>query len=134
MSASNDGVPSRPSPAGAPVWGDAPRDGSTSAPLGRGGPDREPAIGLMSDRSLRGMIEIWFEVEKMKSNHVLVPDFADRLRKCEQRIHGAIMRLANEAALSRNGESGAVALWLEAVARGKAETVSALAELRSKMT
>jgi CspA family cold shock protein len=102
--------------------------------LGRGGPDREPAIGLMSDRSLRGMIEIWFEVEKMKSNHVLVPDFADRLRKCEQRIHGAIMRLANEAALSRSGESGAVALWLEAVARGKAETVSALAELRSKMT
>jgi hypothetical protein len=88
----------------------------------------------MSDQSLRGMIEIWFEVEKMKSNHVPGPDFAGRLRKCEQRIHGAIMRLANEAALGRGGESGGVALWLEAVAHGKAETVSALAELRSEMT
>jgi hypothetical protein len=134
MSASNDGVPSGRSPVEASAWGDAPRDVGAPAPLGRGEPNREPAIGLMSDRSLRGMIEIWFEVEKMKSNHVPAPDFADRLRKCEQRIHGAIMRLANEAALSRSGESGAVALWLEAVSRGKAETVSALAELRSKMT
>jgi hypothetical protein len=63
MSASNDGVPSGRSPVEASAWGDAPRDLGASAQLGRGGPNREPAISLMSDRSLRGMIEIWFEVE-----------------------------------------------------------------------
>jgi hypothetical protein len=134
MSASKDGVPSRRSPAKGLAWGESPGDVNASMPSGRAVPNHEPAINLMSDRSLRGMIEIWFEVEKMKSNQVRAPDFADRLIKCEQRIHGAIMLLANEAALDRSGDIGGVALWLEAVARGKAETVSALAELRSKMT
>jgi hypothetical protein len=140
MSASNDGV--LPPPIARPITlGDGPKaerlvgpHDVTTPDAGRAGPSHELAISLMSDRGLRGMIEIWFEVEKMKSNHIPAPDFAGRLRKCEERIHGAIMRLANQAAITRSGDSGAVTHWMEAVARGKAETVSALAELRSKMT
>jgi hypothetical protein len=40
------------------------------------GPDHEPAIGLVSDLGLRGMIEAWFELERMKSNLVPGPDTA----------------------------------------------------------
>jgi hypothetical protein len=59
--------------------GELSRDVTGSAPSGGVEPCRQPAIGLMSDQSLRGMIEIWFAVEKMKSNHVPGPDFAGRL-------------------------------------------------------
>ncbi len=38
--------------------GELPRDVSGSAPSGGVGPNGQPAIGLMSQQSLRGMIEI----------------------------------------------------------------------------
>jgi hypothetical protein len=60
------------------------------------GPDHEPAIGLVSDLGLRGMIEAWFELERMKSNLVPGPDTARMLKRCEVRIRGAIMHLASE--------------------------------------
>jgi hypothetical protein len=107
------------------------------APSGQGSatPSREPPVNLISDLGLREMIGIWFELEKMKSKLVWTPGFAGRLNKCEERIRGAIMHLANQAAADRNGDSKAVrALWSEGVARGKAETASALIELRGKMT
>jgi hypothetical protein len=102
------------------------------------GPDHEPAIGLVSDLGLRGMIEAWFELERMKSNLVPGPDTARMLKRCEVRIRGAIMHLGSEtvtesmAAADRSGGSEAVrALWMEAVAQGKAETAAALRSFHS---
>jgi hypothetical protein len=101
----------------------------------RSNPEVTPPVNLISDRDLRGMIEIWFELEEMKCRLIPAPGFARRLNKCEERIRGAIMHLANQAATDRNGDSRAVrALWIEGVARGKAETASALTELRGEMT
>jgi hypothetical protein len=98
-------------------------------------PADELAIGLMSDPGLRGMIEVWFELEKMKSNLIPGPRFAWMLKRCNERIRCAIMHLASEPAANRSGGSEAVgALWMEAVARGNAETAAALAELRRNMT
>jgi hypothetical protein len=64
------------------------------------------------------------------------PDFAESLMKCEERIRGAIMHLASEtmseslAEADRSGGRHAVsALWMEAIARGEAETAAALSEL-----
>jgi hypothetical protein len=76
------------------------------------GPNNEPAIGLVSDLGLRGMIEAWFELERMKSNLVPGPDIARMLKRCEVRIRGAIMHLASEtvtesmAAADRSGGLG----------------------------
>jgi hypothetical protein len=86
-------------------------------------------FGLVSDLGLRGMIEAWFELERMKSNLVPGPDTARMLKRCEVRIRGAIMHLwerdsyrESMAAADRSGGSEAVrALWMEAVAQGKAE-------------
>jgi hypothetical protein len=114
-----------------------PRDVTNVAPSGEGTarPNREPPVNRISDRGLREMIGIWFELEEMKSKLIPTPGFAGRLNKCEERIRGAIMHLANQAAAERSGDSRAVrALWTEGVARGKAETASALTELRGKMT
>jgi len=86
------------------------------------------------------MIEVWFELEKMKSNRIPGRDFARMSKRCEQRTHGAIIHLASAtvtesiAAADRSGGSEAVrVLWMEAVALGKAETAAALAELRENM-
>jgi hypothetical protein len=103
------------------------------------GPDHEPAMGIVSDLGLRGMIEAWFELERMKSNLVSGPNTARMLKRCEARIRGAIMHLASEtvteknmAAADRSGGSEAVrALWMEAVAQGKAETAAALRSFHS---
>jgi hypothetical protein len=101
--------------------------GATNSALSGGRrtrPDDEIAIDLMSDPGLRMMIEVWFELEKMKS--IPGPGFAWMLKRCSERIRGAIMHLASEtvtesmAAADRSGGSEAVrALWMEAVAQGK---------------
>jgi hypothetical protein len=102
------------------------------------GPDQEPPIGLVSDFGLRGMIEAWFELERLKSNLVSGPDTARMLKRCEVRIRAAIMHLGSEtvtesmAAADRSGGCEAVrALWMEAVAQGKAETIAALRSFHS---
>jgi hypothetical protein len=99
-------------------------------------PDHEPAIGLMSDPGVRRMIEAWFELEEMEADLILDPGFAERLRRCEGRIRDAIVHLASEtmsenlAEAERGGGRHAVSsIWMEAVARGEAETAAALAEL-----
>jgi hypothetical protein len=103
---------------------------------GRTIPDHEPAIGVMSDPGLRRMIEAWFELEKMKANPIPGPDLAGMLKKCEERVRGAIMYLASETVTKNLAEayrSGGLnakrALWKEVVAQGEAETAAALAEL-----
>jgi hypothetical protein len=110
--------------------------GATNSALSGGRrtrPDDEIAIDLMSDPGLRMMIEVWFELEKMKS--IPGPGFAWMLKRCSERIRGAIMHLASEPAADRSGGSEAVrTLWMQAVARGKAETAAALAELTRNMT
>jgi hypothetical protein len=99
-------------------------------------PDHKPTTGLMSDPGVRRMIEAWFELEEMEADLILDPGFAERLRRCEGRIRGAIVHLACEtmseslAEAKRTGGRDAVsALWREAVVRGEAETAAALAEL-----
>jgi hypothetical protein len=135
IAGSGDSVTSKFDPIAEHIVG--PPDVTKAAPSGEGTarPNREPPVNRISDRGLREMIEIWFELEKMKSKLIPAPGFAGRLNRCEERIRGAIMHLANQAAAERNGDSRAVrALWTEGVARGKAETASALTELRGKMT
>jgi hypothetical protein len=97
------------------------------------GPDDEPAIGQVSDLGLRGMIEAWFELERMRSNLVLGPDTASMLKRCEVRIRSAIMHLGSEtvtesmATADRSGGCEAVrAFWMDTVAQGRAETAAAL--------
>jgi hypothetical protein len=101
-------------------------------------PDHGLAIGLVSDLGLRGMIEAWFELERMKSDLVSGPDTARMLKRCEVRIRSAIMHLGSEtvtesmAAADRSGGLEAVsALWMEMVAQGKAETAAALRSFHS---
>jgi hypothetical protein len=97
-------------------------------------PQRKPATGLMSDPGLRGMIEVWFALEKMKSNLIVEPEFAKMLKRCEERTHAAIMHLASETADQNEGAEAVRVLWKEAVARARTETAAALAELRHRMT
>jgi hypothetical protein len=99
-------------------------------------PDHDPTIGLMSDPGVRRMIEAWFELERMKSNLIPSPDFAEKLKKCGERIRGAVMYLTSETMseslteAERSGGRHAVsAFWTEAVARGEAEIAAVLAEL-----
>jgi hypothetical protein len=102
------------------------------------GPDHEPAIGLVSDLGLRGVIEAWFELERMRSNLVSDSETAKMLKRCEVRIRRVIMHLASEtvtesmAAVGRSGGSEAVgAFWMAAVTQGKAETAAALRSFHS---
>src|SRR5271169_681714 len=102
--------------------------------------EHKPATGLMSDPGLGGMIEVWFALEKMKSNLIPGPNFAGMLKRCEERTHAAIMRLANETVTERivpadqnEGAEAVKVLWKEAVARARMETAAALAELRHRM-
>jgi hypothetical protein len=39
------------------------------------------------------MIEVWFALEKMKSNLIVEPDFAGMLKRCEERTHAAAKAL-----------------------------------------
>jgi hypothetical protein len=107
---------------------------------GRTIPDHEAAIGIMSDPGLRRMIEAWFELEKMKANLISGPDLAEMLKRCEERVRGAIMHLASETvtknlaeAYRSGGPKAKRALWMEAVAQGEAETAAALAELSLRL-
>jgi hypothetical protein len=99
-------------------------------------PDHEPAVGLMSDPRVRRMIEAWFELEKMEADLIPGPHFAERLKKCGERIRSAIMHLASEAmseslaeAKRTGGRYAVSAFWMEAVTRGETETAAALADL-----
>jgi hypothetical protein len=99
-------------------------------------PDHESTIGLTSDPRVRWMIQAWFELETMKASRVPSPRLAGRLKTCEERVCGAVVNLASDtmseslAEAQRTGGPDAVsALWMDAVARGEAETVAALAEL-----
>jgi hypothetical protein len=104
-------------------------------------PDHEPTIGLMSDPRVSWMIDAWFGLETMKASRVPSPGLAGRLKTCEERVRGVVVNLASEtmserlAEAKRTGGPDAVsALWMDAVARGEAETVAALAELWDNMT
>jgi hypothetical protein len=103
--------------------------------------EHKPATGLMSDPDLRGMIEVWFALEKMKSNLIVEPGFARMLKRCEERTHAAIMHLASETVTERivpadqnEGAEAVRVLRKEAVGRARTETAAALAELRHCMT
>jgi hypothetical protein len=104
-------------------------------------PDHEPTIGLMSDPGVRWMIEAWFGLETMKASLVPSLGLAGRLKTCEERIRGAVMYLASDTmseslaeAKHTGGPDAVSALWMDAVARGEAETAAALAELWDNMT
>jgi hypothetical protein len=104
-------------------------------------PDHEPTVVLMSDPRVRWMIEAWFGLQTMKASRVPSPRLAGRLKTCEERVRGAVVNLASDTmseslaeAQRTGGPDAAGALWMDAVARGEAETVAALAELWDNMT